>query len=94
MTDKHTPGPWRTAARTNNMIDVLHAVEAPGAITTALCRVQARPSWIAEAEANARLIAAAPALLMAARKALDECCDLVSTPAGDALDAAIALAVG
>lgn len=41
---------------------------------------------------NARLIAAAPDLLAACQKALDECCDLISTPAGDALVAAIARA--
>lgn len=33
-------------------------------------------------------------LLAAAQKALDECCDLVSTPAGDALASAIARATG
>jgi hypothetical protein len=42
------------------MIDVTHNVKTPGAITHALCRVQARASWVEEATANARLIAAAP----------------------------------
>lgn len=69
MTDKHTPGPWRTAPRANNMIDVLHSVKAAGAITMALCRVQARDSWVREAEANAALIAAAPVMLAALRLA-------------------------
>lgn len=63
----HTPGPWRVAERCNCMIDVLHDNNANGAITKALCRVQARDSWILEAEANARLIAAAPDLLEALR---------------------------
>jgi hypothetical protein len=49
------------------MIDVLHDNNEKGAITKALCRVQARDSWVAEAEANARLISAAPDLLEALR---------------------------
>ena len=63
----HTPGPWRVTARSNCMIDVLHDNNTKGAITQALCRVQARDSWVAEAEANARLIASAPDLLEALR---------------------------
>lgn len=63
----HTAGPWRVTARSNCMIDVLHDNNTKGAITQALCRVQARDSWISEAEANARLIAAAPDLLEALR---------------------------
>jgi hypothetical protein len=47
-----------------------------------------------QAEANARLIAAAPDGLAAAIKALDECCDLIATPAGDALQAFIDKALG
>ena len=62
---KHTPGPWRVSARANRMIDVLHSNNQKGAITHALCRVQARDSWVDEAAANARLIAAAPELLEA-----------------------------
>ena len=62
---RHTAGPWRVSQRSNNMIDILHGDRQPGAITAALCRVQARQSWIAEAEANARLIAAAPDMLQA-----------------------------
>lgn len=47
-----------------------------------------------EMRANARLIAAAPDGLAAARQALDECCDLIGTSAGDALAAFIAKATG
>ena len=89
---KHTPGPWRMTPLSNRMIDVLHDVQTPGAITHALCRVQARDSWIAEAEANARLIAAAPDLLAA-------CMSIVKSQPGtssrqfDAARAAIAKAV-
>lgn len=46
------------------------------------------------ARANWHLIAAAPDLLAAAVKALNECCDLIGTDAGNALIAAIAKAHG
>lgn len=70
MGNPWTPGPWKTTARMNNMIDIIHPRgDVPGAITHALCRVQARQSWIAEAEANARLIAEAPAMA----EALEDC---------------------
>ena len=91
----HTPGPWRVTPRSNRMIDVLHDVRTPGAITHALCRVQARDSWIAEAEANARLVAAAPdmlaALVMLVAGDEDQCLD---DEMFDAARAAIAKAVG
>ena len=62
---KHTPGPWKTTPRACNMIDIVHQNNEAGAITKSLCRVQARQSWVREAEANACLIAAAPDLLEA-----------------------------
>ena len=66
MRSAHTAGPWWVAPRANNFIDVCHKQNAiPGSITLALCRVQARQTWIAEAEANARLIAAAPTMFEA-----------------------------
>jgi hypothetical protein len=72
MDAKHTPGPWRISPRTNNMIDVLHDNNEKGAITKALCRVQARESWVAEAESNARLIAAAPELFEVALRLVND----------------------
>ena len=60
MKTKHTPGPWRADVRKGFTIDILHDNIEKGAITKALCKVQARESWADEAEANARLIAAAP----------------------------------
>ena len=39
--------------------------------------------------ANAKLIAAAPELLKAAIKAIEECCDLIGTDAGNSLEEAI-----
>lgn len=79
MSTKHTPGPWSVSARCNNMIDVYHHNKQPGAITMALCRVQARQSWVSEAEANARLIAAAPELL----KELQRLVRLLELPISD-----------
>ena len=69
---KHTPGPWSAGVRSGNFIDITHSNNQPGAITRALCRVQARQSWVAEAEANARLIAAAPELLAALEAMLEQ----------------------
>lgn len=71
-------------------------------------RVCDRPDWIAPfagrehhadwcadvIHPDMRLMAAAPDLLGAAQKALEECCDLIATPAGDALQAAITKAMG
>jgi len=45
-------------------------------------------------EERARLFAAAPDLLAAAIKALNECCDLIETDAGRALISAISKAKG
>jgi hypothetical protein len=47
-----------------------------------------------EQAANALLIAASPALYAAAKQALLECSELMGTPAGDALDAALKQARG
>ena len=68
---KHTPGPWDAGDRVRNFIDITHRIKTPGAITNTLCRVQARDTWAAEAEANARLIAAAPELLAALELAVE-----------------------
>tara|TARA_R110000782_G_C14497448_1_gene378122 strand:+ start:66 stop:332 length:267 start_codon:yes stop_codon:yes gene_type:complete len=38
---------------------------------------------------NAKIIAAAPKLLAAAIKAIEECCDLIGTDAGNSLEKAI-----
>lgn len=67
---KHTPGPWKAEERALNFIDITHSQpDVPGAITHALCRVQARITWVREAKANAKLIAAAPDLLAALQTA-------------------------
>ena len=58
---KHTPGPWRTDARNGFPLDI----EDPGEYMIA----KATPC--AKAEANARLISAAPDLLDALKELLD-----------------------
>lgn len=84
--NKHTPGPWnvertiKTAINGNN-------------------KHVAMVNWgrgIGEEEhqANVNLIAAAPELLEAAQKALEDCVDLIATEAGIALEKAIAKAKG
>lgn len=95
---KHTPAPWITC----NTSDVFTKLGAPNAEGTnaplndgwMIADCDAGSLSLAEVKANARLIAAAPDGLAAALKALDECCDLIGTPAGDALQAFINKATG
>ena len=61
---------------------------ANGMATIAIVIKQENDS-ISELESNAKLIAAAPELLKAAIKALNDCCDLIGTPAGNSLEEAI-----
>lgn len=58
---KHTPGPWRACSG-------FPSVEAAGAANLALCNDQRIP--MSERLANARLIAAAPDLLEALKRAV------------------------
>lgn len=88
MTRKHTPGPWRLEPswlETDNP----YVVADNGKIFPYV-------EFVADValEADARLIAAAPDLLAACEKAMIECCDLIGTEAGIALEAAIAKAKG
>lgn len=62
---KGTPGPWRVSEMRGDLIDIRHNDEGIGAISLNLAHVVARRSWLKEAEANAKLIAAAPELLEA-----------------------------
>lgn len=62
---KGTPGPWRVSEKRGDLIDIRHENNEPGAMSLNLAQVVARQSWLKEAEANARLIAAAPELLEA-----------------------------
>lgn len=65
MNFKGTPGPWRVSEMRGDLIDIRHSDEGIGAISLNLAHVVARRSWLSEAEANAKLIAAAPELLEA-----------------------------
>lgn len=65
---KGTPGPWRVSEKRGDLIDIRHENNEPGAMSLNLAQVVARQSWLREAEANARLIAAAPELLEALQR--------------------------
>ena len=84
---KFTLGPWGSAARQGDDWDSVVYTQINS--DNEICQCFHERGNEDECEANARLIAAAPALYYAAVKALDECCDLIGTPAGDALKAAI-----
>lgn len=93
MTATFTPGPWLLAEGDKSFVYAL----GPGGTNLFWAQVQAAgPEKVREEEkaANGALIAAAPDLLAAAQKALEECCDLIATPAGDALKAAIEKVIG
>lgn len=69
---KGTPGPWRVSEKRGDLIDIRHENNELGAMSLNLAQVVARQSWLKEAEANARLISAAPELLEALSVTLDE----------------------
>lgn len=89
---KHTPGPWHVVEKAEHKGQgILHIVEEGGDPYWDIATLMTHDE---ELEANARLIAAAPELLEAAQKALDECVDLIGTDEGEALEAAIKKALG
>ncbi|KAA5932357.1 MULTISPECIES: hypothetical protein [unclassified Pantoea] len=69
---KGTRGPWRVSEMRGDLIDIRHSDEGIGAISLNLAHVVARKSWLSEAEANAKLIAAAPELLEALQAMLNK----------------------
>lgn len=69
---KFTRGPWHTERALNGRIAITHAHTEPGAISSPLAHVVARPSWREEAEANAALIRCAPTLYLAAENAANK----------------------
>lgn len=75
---QHTPGPWSLRSSNNGSADI--GITAPGLKNIlAECFAAMRSAderAIAECEANARLIAAAPVLLAAAITVEDQLCDL------------------
>lgn len=88
---KGTPGPWRVSEKRGDLIDIRHDNNGPGAMSLNLAHVVARTSWLKEAEANAKLIAAAPELLEALRDLEARACIYVNTSEAKA---AIAKALG
>lgn len=69
---KGTPGPWRVSEKRGDLIDIRHNSNGIGAISLNLAHVVARQSWLKEAEANAKLIAAAPELLEALQRMVNK----------------------
>ncbi len=90
MTAGHTPGPWTVVHGVRTLINSSHRSVASTAVNG--------KRTTAEDEANARLIASAPALLAALEKCADmvhrEYCAVTCNPACDAASAAIATARG
>jgi hypothetical protein len=93
MSAKHTPGPWRVALPPNDRIQSRIIYSAAGSVARAYNNTKA-------AQANARLIAAAPELLAALQEARELVRLLASRyshgpaeVAVDRIDAAIAKAV-
>ena len=77
MSAQHTPAPWTAQNDGRDIISIQHSNNDPGAISMTLAKVTARMTWRSQAEANARLIAAAPDLLEAL-KACDEAMSYMS----------------
>ena len=82
---KHTPGPWFVAEPDSNEQPIVRAEH----IEIATCWHHCVESIRLEAEANARLIAAAPDLLAAVKMLLDEVWSI--EPDGKIVDAAEAV---
>lgn len=85
----HTNGPWFVIEDRPPAQNVVWADEAT---VIADCGYGSIP--VEKREANMRLIAAAPDLLAACKKAMVECCDLIETDAGNAIRDAVAKAEG
>jgi hypothetical protein len=66
MTDTHTPGPWTASDERRGIFEIIH----DGDLLAQVWRVRHAGDGDLPAEANARLIAAAPELLEACREAL------------------------
>lgn len=91
---KGTPGPWRVSEKRGDLIDIRHNSNGIGAISLNLAHVVARQSWLKEAEANAKLIAAAPELLEALQFIINDCSRMIPKCAEDKAIAAINKALG
>jgi hypothetical protein len=67
----HTPGPWRVVGRTAGYRRLLGLRSAEGEDLLVGDQLEPRGVSIAQAEANARLMSAAPDMLVALRAVLD-----------------------
>lgn len=98
--NKHTPGPWKVINKFGTSVGIeagefRQYVNGKSKDQIVMMVPCAEYNGGKEATlANASLIAAAPDLLHAAINAMNECCDLVATDAGDKLTAAIKKAIG
>ena len=89
-----TPGPWRVSEKRGDLIDIRHNDNGIGAISLNLAHVVARQSWLKEAEANAKLISAAPELLDALQFIINDCSRMIPKCAEDKARSAIKKALG
>lgn len=87
MSEKFIPGPLRFTTEGGKS----HLWDEQG--NSIMCDETYYP-WVPNEDAYWHLFAAAPELLAAAKLALEDCCDLLETKAGNALRAAIAKADG
>ena len=87
-----TPGPWRV--QVGHYPGFLEIVGASFRVSVVLSATNLTWQDGMNRAADAYLMAASPLLLEAAKKAMAECCDLIGTPAGDALGEAIEQAEG
>ena len=87
MSEKFIPGPLRFT--TEDGYSYLRDEQG----NSIMCNMNYYP-WAPDEEEYWHLFAAAPELLAAAKLALEDCCDLIETKAGNALRAAIAKADG
>lgn len=96
MDEKHTAGPWGISSESDRIIKAFDSLGETSIIIGSASGYTGSPFFPNDetAAANARLMAAAPQLVAAARQALEDCADLMATPAGDALATAIAKATG
>jgi hypothetical protein len=95
--DNHTTGPWKVHTNIGRKGEIGIVAEAAPCIIAIMGNAK---EWPVEAQANAKLICAAPAMLEALRDLLAECVDHVRADGGDdtmsiqSARRAIALATG
>ena len=92
MNTKHTPGPWKVSTTYKDAQAGKFSIAPWASQRQSICRLSAREDYPAEyAEANARLIAAAPDLLETLENIRSAAFGSAKATAGDATRAAEAL---